>query len=42
MIYILIYLNVFLDTELQFSILPLISYLDVNTNSNIVENITWA
>jgi len=41
MIYILIYLNVLLDTVLQFSLLPLISYLDANKHSIIVERINW-
>jgi len=41
MIYILIYLNLLLDTVLQFSLFPLISYLDVNKHSNIVEHINW-
>ena len=41
MIYILIYLNLLLDTVLQFSLLPLISYLDVNKHGNTVEHINW-
>jgi len=41
MIYILIYLNLLLDTVLLFSLLPLISYLDANKHSNIVEHINW-
>jgi len=41
MIFILICLNLFLDTVLQFSLLPLISYLVVNKHSNIVEYIIW-
>jgi len=41
MIYILVYLNLLLDTVLFFSLLPLISYLDVNKHSNIVEHIIW-
>jgi len=36
---VLIYLNLLLDTVLQFSLPPLISYLDVNKHSNIVEHI---
>jgi len=40
MIYILIYLNLLLDTVLQFSLF-LVSYLDVNKNGNIVEHIKW-
>jgi len=39
MIYILIYLNLLLDTVLQFSLFPLISYLDANKNSNIVDQL---
>jgi len=34
------YLPLLLDMQLQLGMLPLISYLDVNKNSNIVENIT--
>ena len=41
MICMLIYLNLLLDTVLQFSLLPLITYLDVNKHSNIVEHINW-
>jgi len=41
MIYILIYLNLLLDTILQLSLFPLISYLDVNKHSNVVEHINW-
>jgi len=41
MIYVLIYLNLLLDTVLQFSLLPLISYLDVYKHSHIVELIIW-
>jgi len=41
MIYIFIYLNLLLDTVLYSSLLPLISYLDVNKHSNIVEHINW-
>jgi len=41
MICILTYLNLLLDTVLQFSLLPLITYLDVNKHSNIVEHINW-
>jgi len=41
MIYILIYLNLLLDTVLYFSLLPLKSYLDVNKHRNIVEHINW-
>ena len=40
MSYILIYLNLLLDTVLQFSLF-LVSYLDVNKNGNIVEHIKW-
>jgi len=39
MIHILIYLNLLLHTVLQLSLLPLISYLDVNKPSNIGEHI---
>jgi len=41
MIYILTYLNLLLDTVLLFSLFPLISYLDVNKHSTIVEYIIW-
>ena len=41
MMYILIYLNLFLDMVLQFSLLHLISYWDTKKYSNIVENINW-
>jgi len=41
MIYILIYLNLLLDKVLQFSLLPLISYLDANKHSSVVEHIYW-
>jgi len=41
MIYILMYLNLFLDMVLEFSLLPFISYLDTNKHNNIVENINW-
>ena len=41
MIYILIYLNLLLDKVLQFSLLPLISYLDANKHSRVVEHINW-
>jgi len=35
------YLNLFLDTLLSFSLLALISYLDTNKYSNVVEHINW-
>jgi len=41
MIYILIYLNVLLEAVLQFNLFPLISYLDANKHSSIVEHISW-
>jgi len=41
MIYILIHLNLLLDMLLQFSLLPVMSYLDTNKHSNIVEKINW-
>jgi len=40
-IYILIYLDLLLYTVLQFNLFPLISYLDANKHSSIVEHITW-
>jgi len=39
MIYILIYLNLLLNTVLQFSLFPLIS--EVNKHNNIAEHISW-
>jgi len=41
MIYILIYLNLLLDTVLWFSLLPSTLYLDANKHSSIVEHINW-
>jgi len=41
MIYILVYLNLLLHTVLEFSLLPLMSYLDVNIHSNIGEHMIW-
>jgi len=36
-----LYLNLLLDTVLQFNLVPLISYLDINKHSDIVEHINW-
>jgi len=41
MIDILIYLNLLVDTVLRFSLLPFISYLDVNKHSDKVEHLNW-
>jgi len=41
MICILIYLELLLDTVLQFSLFPLISYLEVNKHNKITEHINW-
>jgi len=41
MIYTLIYLNLLLDTVLQFSLFLLISHLEVNKHNNIAEHIDW-
>jgi len=37
----LIHLNLFLDTVLSFSLRVLMSYLDTNKHSNVVEHINW-